>query len=110
MDLINFHLKQLNTINLSRFQAAALTVVFAEGNTFQNRKVSSPAPVTIVCRQTQETQFYVKNTCQCDCFVMTYEKFIPDHRVTWLGRVHANYGLLELQPIKTTNQERPQIK
>lgn len=39
-----------------------LTGVFAEGKTFQNLKVSSPAPVTIVC-QVQLLHLLLCNAC-----------------------------------------------
>ena len=38
---------------------AILTGVFIEGKTFQNLSVSSPAPVTIVCRKVEQNELHV---------------------------------------------------
>lgn len=84
-----------------------LTGVFIDGKTFQNRRVSSPAPVTIVCNCI--IQHYINIDVKIKGqFVFVYDiikenyvivwTLVPDHQETLQGIVLSCCGRLELQP------------
>lgn len=77
------------------------TCVFIEGKMFQNLRVSSPAPVTIVCvnMETRIISHVSKNIFLERLLLLHSEKDLPAHPVTLQGKAHAMYVQSELRPV-----------
>ena len=85
-----------------------LTGVFIDGNTFQNRNVSSPAPVTIVCGE-KKIVVFICLLCIREIYSqqdLLFHAAVPGHQVIKQDRAPANCGQLKLQPVEVNAEKQ----